>query len=60
MDGSLAFRVLMLLTVISLALGVALFYLHAFAYLIVLAASTVFALGALCAATLERGTTRPV
>ncbi len=60
MDGSLAFRVLMLLTVISLALGIALFYLQAFSYLIVLAVSTVFALGALCAATLEHGKTRRV
>ena len=53
MQGSLAFRVLMLLTVASLGTGVSLFYLHALSYPIALAVAVVFALGALCAATLD-------
>ena len=58
MEGSLAFRVLMLLTVASLGTGVSLFYLHAFSYPIALAVAVVFALGALCAATLDRAAGR--
>lgn len=60
MDGSFAFRALMALTVASLVTGIALFYLHAFSYLTVLAVASVFALGAVCAACLERtGTSKP-
>jgi hypothetical protein len=53
MGGSLAFRVFMVLTVVAVAVGIALFYLQAFSYVIALALSAVFALGALAAATLE-------
>jgi hypothetical protein len=59
MNGSFAFRALMALTVASLVTGIGLFYLHAFSYVIVLAVASIFALGALCAACLERvGTSR--
>jgi hypothetical protein len=49
-----AFRVLGVLAVMCAFAGIALFFLHAFSYVIVLALAAVFALGAVAARGLQR------
>jgi hypothetical protein len=49
-----AFRVLAVLALICAIAGIALFFLHAFSYVIALALAVVFALGAVLARALQR------
>ena len=57
LDGTMAFRVLTVLAVTWALVAVALYVLHAFSYVIALAAAVVFALGALAAKGLIRSGT---